>query len=444
MAPVRLLRIFNDQRSGLGRELVRGGIGSGCMRIAEIIFGISAAILLARQLGAGGLGFYAMAITAASLIGLPIEFGLPALVTREAARAHVRGDGEAIAAVLAFATRVILLISALFGLAAVALWPAIETHYTAEQIETAAAALAIPPLAALANVRAAAMRSLRKPLLGTAAESVIRPSAFITLLCGAAILAPGWLSPARAAALNSIAAGLGFVFAAVMLGRNTPWQKAMKRGPIAWRKWLSLAFSLGLLRGLRVAQPQVLLLVLGTFGSVEAAGLFRIAQRGAALGNFGFNTVAVLVAPYLARLDAAGDRAGLQRLVTASARTVAACSAPPFLVFLLAGHTLLAWLFGAEFRGAYVPVVILSFSFVVTAVLGPAQIVMTMLGREKIAATATAVSLAVSTALCAALAGSTGATGVASVLGASLIGVSVILWHQARRVFGLRTSAFGH
>lgn len=444
MDPARLLHIFNNRRRGLGAELLRGGLGSGGMRVAEIGLGVGAAMLLARQLGVSGLGVYAMAIAAAGLIGLPIEFGLPALVTREAARAHVQGDHDGFAAVLSFATRLILLITALFGLAAVVLWAELRARYPVEQIETFAAALAIPPLAALANVRAAALRSLRKPLLGTAAESMIRPGAFVALLAGAALLAPEWLSPARAAALNSIAAGLGLAFAATALGCHAPRREAARQAVIRWHEWIALAFSLGLLRGLRIAQPQILLLVLGAFGSVEAAGLFRIAQRSATLGSFGFNTVAVLVAPYLARLDAAGDRERLQRLLTASARTITAFAIPPFLLFVFVGHSLLNLLFGAGFQGAYMAMVILSFAFVVTGVLGLAQIVMTMLRRERIAAAATAVSLAASTVLCAMFAGPLGATGAAAVFGASLVGVSLVLWHQARQVLDLRTSAFGH
>jgi len=301
----------------------------------------------------------------------------------------------------------------------------------------------VPPLTAMANVRAAALRSLRKPLLGTAAECMIRPGAFAVLLLALAILMPGWLSPARAVAVNALAAALGLAFAAAMLRRHAPFPPPARPPSIPWRAWLPQVFSLGMLRGLRIAQPQILLLILGAFGTAEAAGLFRIAQRSAALGSFGFNTVAVLAAPYLARLDATGDRDRLQRLLTASARAITASAIPPFLLFLFAGHALLELLFGAEFRSAYAAVVILALAAVVTGLLGPAQLVMTMLRRERIAALATGASLAASALLCALFAPSLGATGASAVFAASLVAVNLVLWHQARQVLGLRTSAFG-
>ncbi len=448
MNPVRFLhKLRVTSGGGLGGELLRGGVGSGAMRIAEIVLGVAAAMLLARQLGVAGLGFYSVAVAAVALASLPIELGFPVLVTREAARAHALGDDGGARAVLAFTSRMILVFSAVLGLAAAVLWATLRDRYPPELVETVLATLAIPPLVALGNVRAAALRSLRKPLLGTAADSVVRPGAFVLMLGAAALLAPGWLSPARAAALKAASAALALAFVAAALARHAPPMPAERAGPsdtaIPRRAWIIAAFSLGLLRGLRVAQPQILLLALGAFGSVDAAGLFRIAQRGASLGNFGFNTVAVLISPYLARLDAAGQRDRMQRLITVSAWAITVPAVAACLLFLLAGRLLLNLLFGPDFEAAYPALAVLGVTLVATSVLGPAQIILVMMHREGNVTAAAAGALVVSAGLCAVLAPSYGALGAAVASAIGMIGVSVLLWRRTKTLLGLRCSIFG-
>jgi O-antigen/teichoic acid export membrane protein len=417
------------------------------MRLAEIVLGVATAVFLARQLGPAGLGVYALAIAAVALAALPIELGFPAMVTREAARAHAQGDSASVAALLAFASRMILAFSAVIALGAVALWAVLRDTLPPEQVNTLLATLAIPPLVALANVRAAVLRSLRKPLLGTAADALVRPCGFLLLLAAASVIAPGWLSPARAAALNSASAGLALIFAMAALARHAPAHaksaEAREDAPYSPRVWLMSAFSLGLLRGVRIAQPQILLLTLGAFGSVDSVGLYRIAQRGANLGSFGFNTVAVLIAPYLARLDAEGERERLQRLITVSAWTIAAFALLPCLLFLFAGRLLLSVLFGPEFEAAYPALAILALTLVATAIFGPAQLVLAMMHREGNATVAVGGAMIVSAALCALLAPSQGVLGAALAEAIGLVGLSAVLWSRAGRVLGLRTSVFG-
>jgi O-antigen/teichoic acid export membrane protein len=160
------------------------------------------------------------------------------------------------------------------------------------------------------------------------------------------------------------------------------------------------------------------------------------------LGSFGFNTVAVLIAPYLARLDAEGERERLQRLITVSALTIAAFALLPCLLFLFAGRLLLSVLFGPEFEAAYPALAILALTLVATAIFGPAQLVLAMMHREGNATVAVGGAMIVSAALCALLAPSQGVLGAALAEAIGLVGLSAVLWSRAGRVLGLRTSVF--
>lgn len=444
MTQIPLLRALRAKvGSGFGRELARAGIGMGGMRAFEIVLGIANAILLARQLGITGLGLYSVAIATVTLAGLPIEFGFPALVTRETARAHAVDDWDMVRAVLFFAVGIIVLIAMATGAAVALCWPWFRGHYAAEQIAVFVVAMPIPLLSALANVCAAGLRGIRRPLLGTAPTTVVRSGALMLSLGIAALIAPGWLDPQRAAALSAVAAGIGMAFAAVALAWHAPRPTRSRRISIPARAWLLAAFTLGLQQGTRVAREQATLLIVGTFGSVEAAGLYRIAQRGAIAANFGYTTMVTLIAPYLVQLDATGDRARLQRLITASARAMTAVTLIPFAVFLFFGGPLLAALFGADFAAAQPALVLLTLGFVLICALGPAQTVIVMLNRERVLLGTMALCLAASVVLAIALIGPFGAAGAAAADAFGLVLNQLILWYLAWRMLGLRTSVFG-
>ena len=75
-----------------GSQFVRSTAGVGGLAGAELALGLFTAILLARELGATGLGTYSIALATAILVGLPVDFGLPNLVMREIA--HSRTDPD--------------------------------------------------------------------------------------------------------------------------------------------------------------------------------------------------------------------------------------------------------------------------------------------------------------------------------------------------------------
>ncbi len=91
--------------------------------------------------------------------------------------------------------------------------------------------------------------------------------------------------------------------------------------------------------GMRIVQPQILILLLSALSTVDAVGILRQAQRASALANFGSTAVNLTIGPHFASLHAKGDTARLQRLTAAAARIMTAILGAGFLLFALAGLT---------------------------------------------------------------------------------------------------------
>jgi len=78
--------------------LRQGSIIGALMHLGAMLSGFISAIILARALGAEGLGVYAATFALLTICSMPLEFGLPSLVTREVAKywqtddhSHIRG-----------------------------------------------------------------------------------------------------------------------------------------------------------------------------------------------------------------------------------------------------------------------------------------------------------------------------------------------------------------
>src|SRR4051812_45457231 len=75
---------------GLGAVLVRAVFGSASLQIVGMALGFLVGIQLARGLGTEGYGIYAFGMSVAAVVGIPTEFGLPQLMTREIAVASAQ------------------------------------------------------------------------------------------------------------------------------------------------------------------------------------------------------------------------------------------------------------------------------------------------------------------------------------------------------------------
>jgi O-antigen/teichoic acid export membrane protein len=436
-----LARLGNP--GGLGRELASASATGAILRVAEIGLGVASLTILARALGPMGLGIYAIAMATNSLIGIPAKAGLPSLVVREVAVAHQNEAWGRMRGVLLFSTLMVLSTSIVLSAVTLAGLKLFGPAEWSSHLETQAWALALIPIMAFGNVRGAALLALRRPILGQLPELLIRPGLYLALLIGAALLEPGWLTPARAVILQIIASVAAFVTGAALLYRAVP-PEAHKAKPVtAVRAWLTSALSFSMTAGLRAAQPSLAVLMLGALGSTEAAGIFRLAQRGADLVAFGASTITRVIGPHLARLHASQAKVQLQKLATRAAQASTLAAVAVMLLYVVAGPRGLSWLFGESFEQSFIPILILSGAQTISAFFGVNTVLMNMARRERVVTASFAAGLTTQIALSFLLISRFGIEGAALSVAASFLVWNTILWWAARRYLGIRTTAAG-
>ncbi len=169
-----------DRRTPAGdappAQILRGGLGSLAFKLtsAGLLFGLT--VLLARVLGPAGYGVYAYVFALVSLMAVPAELGLPHLVVRETARAHVHEQWGLMRGLWRWAALASGVLAVAIAVVAGGLAWGLADGFSSLQLATFAWGLLLVPLIALGNLAGAAVRGLRHVLLGQLPGLVLRPA----------------------------------------------------------------------------------------------------------------------------------------------------------------------------------------------------------------------------------------------------------------------------
>jgi len=371
--------------SDFRRALWRGGLGSLGVKAAQAVLAFAVAVTLARLLGPEGYGVYAFALAVLMIIALPAQVGLPHLVVRETAKAQADGDWGLMRGLWRWSNRAVVLVS---GLALAVVVAVLWLTDPSPRRETLIIGAALIPLVALASLRAASLRGLRRVVLGQLPESVIRPFAMLAIVLGATMSGLGArLSEPQAAMAAYVAAAVtAFVVGSAMLHRFRPAEMAGAAPRTEPAEWRRAVLPLAMIAGLQLVNNQADIIVLGIFRSDEEVGIYRAVFQMALLVVFGLQAMNQMLQPHFARLYRQGDMARLQRLVTLSARAILALALPPVLAFVVFGGELLAWIFGDAYRAGATALAILAVGQLGKAAMGASLSLLNMTGNERVTA----------------------------------------------------------
>ena len=172
---------------------------------------------------------------------------------------------------------------------------------------------------------------------------------------------------------------LGYALA-VLRSSFTP---AISAAPALYEslRWFTGAVKLMLVESMNLVNVNADILLLGALVGPEAAGIYKVATRGADLVLYALTVVSVPLAPMIARLHESGDQAQLRRVITLSTRGASLIALPIAVGLIFFGGNFLA-LFGHEFIRGRLALAILSVAQLMNAVTGPVSRIMIMARRE--------------------------------------------------------------
>lgn len=407
-------------------------------RVAGALAGFATQVVLARTLHASALGVFYSVTSLAAVVGLIAAHGYPAIAPRFLSRYREQGKEGLIADFVARARRdatIYAAIATLGVLAIAVLWPSLSTE---ARFAVAAAALSIPANASL-RLNGSLAAAIRRFALAYLPDTCIRP--FLLLGGVIALMALGVTLTA-----SSVTWLLTLVFMGLAVTQYALLRKDMPKGQAP----AAPARLVGLWR--REAKPLILvalftyffadvdiLMVTPLLSSADTAAI-GLCLKLALLVGFAVQVAHQVVVPDLADARARKDPASIRDVVLRALAFPLAITIAALVVVALWGESLLA-IFGPEFTGAKLPLLILMACQLARAVFGPSVPLLTVIGAQRqnaALAVAALVVLAIGNVVLAPLYGVLGAAiAVAIATLFWLVGCAVVLG----RVSGLRTDA---
>jgi O-antigen/teichoic acid export membrane protein len=431
------------QGGGLKAQLLRGGVGSIAVKFAQTGLAFLLAVLLARTLGPAGYGIYSFAFALVSLMAVPSQLGLTELMVRETAKAQAQEQWGLLRGLWRWSSLAVWAFSSLIALAALtAIWLFGDGMGDAQRL-TLLVSLLLIPLVALGNLRGAALKGLRRVVLGQLPEDVLRPAILVGLV-GATWLLAGSITPSAVMGLHAVAAAVAFIIGALLLWRSRP--QALEASPSPHyqsRQWLASALPLAMIASLQLINTHTDIIMLGMFRSPEEVGVYKVVVAAAVFVTFGLQAVHALMSPYFAKFYFQNDLARLQAIVTTSTRVSLVLAFPVSLGFIFFGDFFLQIFFGEGYSSGYGSLVIITVGQLFNVSVGLVGLLLTMTGHEKFSLVALAVSAMANVVLNIILIPLYGITGAAASTAVTLVLWNIFMWLVVRKKLKITSGPFG-
>ena len=415
-------------------------IGSFVARVFGLVLQFATAVVLARVLDPAGYGVYAYALAIAGLLTIPIQWGLPTLIVREVSALRLANNWSLVRGLVIRAHEFMLGVAVLIMLVGWFVMSGARLFSEPERSSAVFCGLLLAAFVALLGLGTGLLRGLRLTAESQLIEHVLRPSLFLAVIALLAWTMPvSGISPARVVAAQATATGVAYLACLWLYRRTAPTHVRSSSPTYTTRAWFRSAGPMAITSALLVVNTQTDVVLLGFLSSDADVGCYRVAIQLASLLLFLLVLWNAIVAARFAQLYAANDRHQLQELVSLSSLVVTTWAVGVYLLFAVAGRPLITGIFGPEYQGAYVPLMILGAGQLVNAAAGPVGLLLTMTGHEREALKGVAAAAIANIALNLVLIPWFGIQGAATAAALSLVIWNMLLLRSVRRHLAIET-----
>ena len=371
-----LAKVANDE---VLDRLLRGGAMALVIKVGAAGLSFLMFMLLARASTIDEFGRFGFAFSLAGMLSVVGSFGQRMMVMRQAPAYAADGDDRRLTGIIRYGYAWVLGGCTLMGLGlalGAQVWPGLEHrgYLVAGGVMTV--------MIGLAEYQSRAMRSVTGMALALAPRDVFWRLG-VSALAGAWILAGAPPMTAPEALYLSSALLLAVLVVQAMLHPITR-PHALFRARAAYERteWRRISMGLWGVSVMQIAGPNFSIVLVGFVLAAEpTAQLFAALRVAMLLELFTLAAQMVSAAQISARWHK-GDVAGVQRICRVVTLGAALPALAAFLFFALFGRWVMG-LFGSEFAGGQLLLVILSCGFLAKTVFGQSALLMQLAGRER-------------------------------------------------------------
>lgn len=374
---IPLLNIFDEDM----RDVVSGAAFAFALRIMGAGFGFGFNLLLARILGAGGVGIYYLSLTVTTIATVIGRLGLDNSLLRYASVGAANHNWDQVAGIYRQALYLALAAS---GFTSVLMfmfapWIACDIFKKPALITLLRImAFSVVPFSLL-NLYAELLKAFKK----TGQASFIQGTG-IPLACLLMLICLAWTTlSVDEIALIYVIASISVLSAGIWLWRKAAPQISGLRGKFCLRRLIATSLPLFWVSSMSMLMSWTDTIMLGVWMESDSVGLYNAAARIAMLTSFILVAVNTIAAPKFASMYAQGDYRALEKFAR-QITLIMILFATPVLTIFLVWPKLILKLFGPEFIFADKALTVLALGQFVNVATGSVGYLLMMSGHEKL------------------------------------------------------------
>ncbi len=242
-----LIKEFFDKlrySKGSGGVLARGSIGTFIVQItgSGVLFGLH--VLLARLLGVGQYGIYVYVLSWVNIFVTISMLGLNTSLLRFVAAYKAQEKWGLLRGILRRSTEIVITSSLILSVIAGSIVLFLRNHISRSLSSTFFVALILLPILTLTRLRGAVLRALKRVVLSTLPDNVIRPLMIATILTVSYFYLRHPLGAFHAMFINLIVSIITFLSVTRWLIKTLPEPAQQARAVYASREWLKVSLPL--------------------------------------------------------------------------------------------------------------------------------------------------------------------------------------------------------
>ena len=430
------MRVFDFFRgspllSGASAAFVTNGLG--------LFIGFGLQVLLARAMGVTHYGGYTYVLSWMSVLVILGTSGFDSTSLRFVAAYRANEDWGPLRGLLTRAVQIVIFKSAMVTCVGYLLVITLFDHLDPDLRLCFAIGFFLIPVWALTNVILSSLQGLKRVVSARAPHIVLRPLIFAALVWLAWNLGSREISASFAIELHILAAITGLVLGAFLLQNALSKELGNADPTYESGLWIKTAYGLMFVSGMHMILNQIDILMIGAMRSVEEVATYSVAARISILILFGLQAINTIAAPMISEAYSSRSTADLQKLVSKVALWIFLVTTPFFLGAIIFGLPILH-VFGPEFSGGYIPLVLLALGQLVNACVGPVGFILNMTGHERTSLKILAITITVNIALNIPAIYFHGVNGAAAATGFSIALRNILMWRASRSLLSVDSS----
>lgn len=360
----------------------KGGAIAFGLKIGNTALGFLNQIILARLLGAGGLGEVILVITLLRISAFVAQFGMADTMMKFIPLYIDQKDDSRLKGTISFAIKFCLVFSTLFMLLILVFskYISINIFHSKGMLILIPIAVAAIPAWAIRDVIGGILRGHKDALRALIPESLVSP--FFRIVIFLILIVKG-ISP-----LYAVIAFVAGEILAVTVSIKFLLTKIKRLRPVKtqceYKKIMDVAYTI-IFTGMGVLlYTQADIWILGMFTSMETVGIYGIAAKLVLLVYFPIMAFAAIVPSIISSVHTSGDIVELRRVIRESTRWILSMAMPVILILFIEGKNILQYVYGLEFAAGYAPLLILIVGQLIKASAGLIGVILQMTGEHKV------------------------------------------------------------